>query len=146
MKGWPSCLPVMRMAAFPGLRAGISACHESLFLPSVNAWPSRLADSRVGVWVVSSLTGLPGRPCPSRLHANMLPCLLMAMILLLDSTVCMYCWFPLSVRLGASPGFQAQTWPSMLVMMAWSLLAVILLVCTPSGRLTAVRLLVLLVR
>ena len=109
VKGRLSCLPEMVMAACPGLWAGASACQEPLFLLIVSAWPSKLADSRVGACVVSSLAGLPGLSCSSRLHVNTLPCLLMAVILLLDSAACMYCLFPLFVRLGASPGFQDQT-------------------------------------
>ena len=81
MKGWPSCLPVMVMVAGPGLLAGVSVCHESLFLVSVNAWPSMLAVSRMGAWVVVILVGLPGWSCPSRLHVNTLPCLSRAVIL-----------------------------------------------------------------
>ena len=60
VKGWPSCLPVMVMAAGPGLWAGMFVCHKSLFLVSLSGWPSMLAVSRLGTWVVSSLAGLPG--------------------------------------------------------------------------------------
>ena len=111
VKGWPSCLPVMRIAAGPGLRAGMPVCHELFFLVSLSGWLSRLADSRVGAAALSSLTGLPGWPCPSRLHLYRLPCLLKAVILLSTLMACEYCWLPSSARVGASPGFQAQMWP-----------------------------------
>ena len=144
MKGWLSCLPVMRMAAGPGLRAGMSTCQEPLFFAvSLSGWPSRLADSRVGACVVSSLTGLPGLPWASRLHPYMLPCLLMAVTLPPALTACTYCRLPSSARLGASPGFQAQAWPSVPVMMAWLSLPLIWLACAPSGSPTAVELVVL---
>ena len=60
VKGWPSCLPVMVMAAVPGLWAGMSACQEPLFMLGLSGWPSMLAVSRMGACVVSSLAGLPG--------------------------------------------------------------------------------------
>ena len=90
VKGCPSCLPVMVMAAGPGWWVGMSACHESLFLLSANAWPSMLADSRVGACAVSSLAGLPGWPCLSRLQVNMSPFVLRAMILLSVLAACTY--------------------------------------------------------
>ena len=82
VKGWPSCLPVMVMAAVPGLWAGMSACQEPLFLLGLSGWPSMLADSRMGACVVSSLVGLSGWPCLSRLHWCRPPCLLMAVNML----------------------------------------------------------------
>ena len=118
VKGWLSCLPVMRMAVGPGLRAGMSACHEPLFLVSLSGWPSMLAVSRVGAWVVSSLAGLPGWPCPSRLHLYRLPCLLMAAILPPATAARTYCWLPSSARLGVLPGCQAQTWPCLSMIVA----------------------------
>ena len=140
MKGWPSCLPVMVMAVGPGLRAGMSACHEPLFLPSVNVWLSMLADSRMGAVLVSILSGLPALPCLSRFHVNTSPCLLMAVILLPVLAACVYCWFPVSARMSASPGFQAQSCPFLLVIMAWSSLAAIWLALVPSGKPTGVTL------
>ena len=88
VKGRLSCLPVMRMAAGPGLRAGMSACQASPVLLSFSGWPSMLADSRMGAWVVSSLAGLPGRSCPSRLHLYKSPCLLIAVTLLPAPVAC----------------------------------------------------------
>ena len=58
----------------------------------------------------------------------------------------MYGWLLLSARMGVPSIFQAQTWPSVSVMMAWFLSAVILLAFMPSGRLTALGLVVLLAR
>ena len=133
----------MVMVAGPGVWAGMSVCQASLLLSGVSGWPSMLAVSRVGVVVVSGLAGWPGRPCPSRLHWWRPSCLLMAVILPSARTACVYGWFPLSARMGVSPGFHAQTWPSQSVMMAWFLSAVILLAFMPSGGLTAVGLVVL---
>ena len=76
----------------------------------------------------------------------MLPCLLMAVVLLPTLAACMYCWLPLSARMSVSPGFQAHIRPSLSVIMVWSLLAVIWLALAPSGRPTEVMLAVLLYR
>ena len=89
MKGWPSRLPAMVMVTCPGLWAGMSACQESSFLLSVNAWLSMLADSSVGAWVVVILAGLPGWSCLSSVHVNMLPCLPMPVILSPMPIACM---------------------------------------------------------
>ena len=67
----------------------------------------------------------------------MSPCLLMAVTLLPVLVACMYCWLPLSARVGLPAGCQVQMRPSLPVMMARLSLAVILLAFMPSGRLTA---------
>ena len=111
VNGLPSCLPVMRMAACPGWRAGMTARQALFFAVRLSSWPSRLAVSRMDACVVSSRAGLPGWPCPSRLHVSMPPCLLMAAIPPPMLAARTYCWLPSSARLGASPGFQTQTRP-----------------------------------
>ena len=73
----------------------------------------------------------------------MAPFVLVAMILPSASAACVYCWLPSSARLGALPGFQAQTWPSVPVMMAWSLSPAILPAFMLSGRLLVAELVVL---
>ena len=78
------------MAAGPGLWAGASVCHVSFFLLIFSGWPSRLADSRIGACMVSSRAGLPGWPCLPKLQVNILPCLLMAVILLPVLAACTY--------------------------------------------------------
>ena len=143
MKGWPSCLPTMRTVVGPGLLAGMSVCQASLFLVRLSGWPFRLADSRMDAVVVLTLAGLPGCPCPSTSHVNMLPCRSMAVILLPVLAACIYRLFPSSARMGASPGCQDHTWPSVSVITAWLSLAVIELVFMFAGRLTAVGLVVL---
>ena len=59
VKDWLCCLPVMRMAAFPDVCAGIFVCQVSLVLVSASGWPSILAVSTVGAVLALILPGLP---------------------------------------------------------------------------------------